>query len=70
MLSYPAKILKDGDFFLVSFRDFYHEEPVTQGGTYEEALAMAADWLLSVATIAKEKQDELQSLLSPKTEKL
>ena len=32
MLSYPAKILKDGDFFLVSFRDFYHEEPVTQGG--------------------------------------
>lgn len=31
---------------------------------------MAADWLLSVATIAKEKQDELQSLLSPKTEKL
>ena len=31
MLSYPAKILKDGDFFLVSFRDFYHEEPVTQG---------------------------------------
>ncbi len=42
MLSYPAKILKDGDFFLVSFRDFYHEEPVTQGGTYEEALAMAA----------------------------
>ena len=59
MLSYPAKILKDGDFFLVSFRDFYHEEPVTQGGTYEEALAMAADWLLSVATIAKEKQEEL-----------
>ena len=56
MLSYPAKILKDGDFFLVSFRDFYHEEPVTQGGTYEEALAMAA---LSVATIAKEKQEEL-----------
>ena len=70
MLSYPAKILKDGDFFLVSFRDFSHEEPVTQGGKYEEALAMAADWLLSVATIAKEKQDELQSLLSPKTEKL
>ena len=70
MLSYPTEISKDGDLFLVSFRDFYHEEPVTQGGTYEEALAMAADWLLSVATIAKEKQDELQSLLSPKTEKL
>ena len=59
MLSYPAKISKDGDFFLVSFRDYYGEEPVTQGKTYEEALAMATDWLLSVATTAKEKQEEL-----------
>ncbi len=70
MLSYPTEISKDGDFFLVSLRYFYGEEPVTQGKKYEEALAMAADWLLSVATIAKEKQDELQSLLSPKPEKL
>ena len=70
MLSYPTEISKDGDFFLVSLRYFYGEEPVTQGKKYEEALAMAADLLLSVATIAKEKQDELQSLLSPKTEKL
>lgn len=70
MLSYPTEIAKDSDFFLVSLRYFYGEEPVTQGKKYEEALAMAADWLLSVATIAKEKQDELQSLLSPKTEKL
>lgn len=70
MLSYPTEISKDGDFFLVSLRYFYGEEPVTQGKKYEEALAMAGDWLLSVATIAKEKQDELQSLLSPKTEKL
>ena len=70
MLSYPTEISKDGDFFLVSLRYFYGEEPVTQGKKYEEALAMAADWLLSVATIAKEKQDVLQSLLSPKTEKL
>ena len=70
MLSYPTEISKDGDFFLVSLRYFYGEEPVTQGKKYEEALAMAADWLLSVATIAKEKQDELQSLLSPKTESL
>ena len=70
MLSCPTEISKDGDFFLVSLRYFYGEEPVTQGKKYEEALAMAADWLLSVATIAKEKQDELQSLLSPKTEKL
>lgn len=70
MLSYPAKILKDGDFFLVSFRDFYHEEPVTQGGTYEEALAVAADWLLSVATIAKEKQEELPQPSQAKNEEV
>ena len=67
--------LPNGDFkrrrLLSCFSSlFYGEEPVTQGKKYEEALAMAADWLLSVATIAKEKQDELQSLLSPKTEKL
>lgn len=59
MLFYPSKISKSEGFFLVSFRDFYGEEPVTQGKTYEEALAMATDWLLSVATIAKEKQEEL-----------
>lgn len=56
MLSYPTEISKDGDFFLVSLRYFYGEEPVTQGKKYEEALAMAADWLLSVATIAKENK--------------
>ena len=42
MLSYPTEISKDGDFFLVSLRYFYGEEPVTQGKKYEEALAMAA----------------------------
>jgi hypothetical protein len=31
MLSYPTEISKDGDFFLVSLRYFYGEEPVTQG---------------------------------------
>ena len=47
-----------------------HEEPVTQGGTYEEALAMAADWLLSVATIAKEKQEELPQPSQAKNEEV
>lgn len=59
MLFYPSKISKNEGFFLVSFRDYYGEEPVTQGKTYEEALDMAADWLLSAAIIAKEKQEEL-----------
>ena len=34
MLSYPTEISKDGDFFLVSLRYFYGEEPVTQGKKY------------------------------------
>ena len=59
MFTYPAKITKDGDFFLVSFRDFYGNEPVTQGQTYEEALSMASDWLLSEATIALDDKEKL-----------
>lgn len=43
MFTYPAKIAKGEDFYLVSFRDFYGNEPVTQGATYEEALKMASD---------------------------
>lgn len=56
MLSYLAKISKEEGFFLVSFRDFYGDEPITQSIKYEEALAMAAVWLLSVAILAKEKR--------------
>ena len=59
MFTYPAKITKDGDFFLVSFPDFYGNEPVTQGQTYEEALSMASDWLLSEATIALDDKEKL-----------
>ena len=59
MFTYPAKITKDGDFFLVSFRDFYGNEPVTQGQTYEEVLSMASDWLLSEATIALDDKEKL-----------
>lgn len=70
MLFYPSKISKIEGFFLISFRDFYGEEPVTQGKTYEEALAMAADWLLSVATIAKEKQEELPQPSQAKNEEV
>ena len=46
MLSYPTEISKDSDFFLVSLRYFYGEEPVTQGKKYEEALASQLPWLM------------------------
>lgn len=61
---------KTATSFLFLFVIFTERSLSLKVKKYEEALAMAADWLLSVATIAKEKQDELQSLLSPKTEKL
>ena len=45
MLSYPAKLTRDGDGWMVSFRDI--PEALTGGDTREEALAMAADALLT-----------------------
>lgn len=43
MLSYPARIVRDGDGFMVSFPDI--PEALTQAATREEALEMAADAL-------------------------
>jgi antitoxin HicB len=45
MLSYPARIVRDGDGFMVSFPDI--PEALTQGDTLEEARAMAADALVT-----------------------
>lgn len=43
MLIYPARVTPDGDGYLVQFPDI--PEALTQGGTREEALDMAADAL-------------------------
>ena len=59
MFTYPAKITKDGNFYLVSFRDFYGNDPVTQGASYEEVLKMASDWLVTEASIAIESNERL-----------
>lgn len=45
MLSYPARIVRDGNGFMVSFPDI--PEALTQGDTIEEAKEMAADALLT-----------------------
>ena len=45
MLQYPAHFEPDGDSFVVTFRDI--PEAITQGGNESEALAMAADALLT-----------------------
>lgn len=43
MLSYPARVARDGDGFMVSFRDI--PEALTGAASKEQALEMAADAL-------------------------
>jgi antitoxin HicB len=43
MRSYPAKFAKDGDGYVVTFRDV--PEAITQGDTLDEAMANASDAL-------------------------
>jgi antitoxin HicB len=45
MFRYPARIAKDGDGFLVTFRDI--PEAITGGNTRDEAIEMAADALVT-----------------------
>lgn len=45
MLQYPAQFAPDGEGFVVTFRDI--PEAITQGDTEAEAVAMAADALLT-----------------------
>lgn len=45
MLQYPARFEPDGDGFVVTFRDI--PEAITQGENEAEAVAMAADALLT-----------------------
>lgn len=44
-MKYPAKLTKDEDGFVVTFRDI--PEAITQGDTYDEAIDMAEDALLT-----------------------
>lgn len=45
MLSYPAKVARDGDDYMVTFADI--PEAITCGSTRAEAIHMAADALLT-----------------------
>lgn len=44
-MKYPAKLAKDEDGFVVTFKDI--PEAITQGDTYDEAIEMAEDALLT-----------------------
>jgi antitoxin HicB len=54
MLMYPAKIVPDGDAWLVTFRDI--PEAITSGETAEQAAEMAADALLTAMDFYFEDQ--------------
>lgn len=69
MFTYPAKITKDIDVYLVSFRDFYGDEPVTQEESYEDALNIASDWLVTEASMAVERHENFRNLLKLQTVK-
>jgi antitoxin HicB len=64
MLSYPARITRDGDGFVVSFPDV--PEALTGAATREEALAMAADALTTAMDFYFEDRRPVPSPSAPK----
>lgn len=64
MLSYPARIARDGEGFMVSFPDI--PEALTGGTTREEALDMAADALTTAMDFYFEDRRTVPSPSEPK----
>lgn len=70
MFAYPAKIIQDGECYLVSFRDFEGKNPVVQGFSREKALEMAKDWLLCAAAVALDNGKKLPESSLPEKEEV
>jgi antitoxin HicB len=64
MLSYPARITRDGDGFIVSFPDV--PEALTGAATREEALAIAADALTTAMDFYFEDRRPVPAPSAPK----
>lgn len=64
MLSYPARIARDGARFAVSFVDI--PEALSDGGTREEAMAMAADALTTAMDFYFEDKRTVPKPSAPK----
>ncbi len=64
MLSYPARIARDGDGFMVSFPDI--PEALTGAGSRVEALAMAADALTTAMDFYFEDRRPVPAPSAPK----
>jgi antitoxin HicB len=64
MLSYPARIVRDGDGFMVSFPDI--PEALTGAATREEALELAADALVTAMDFYFEDRRQVPQPSQPK----
>jgi len=64
MLSYPARLTRDGDGFMVSFPDI--PEALTSARSREEALAMAADALTTAMDFYFEDRRPVPAPSAPK----
>jgi antitoxin HicB len=64
MSSYPARIVRDGDGFMVSFPDI--PEALTGAATREEALALAADALTAAMDFYLEYRRQVPAPSAPK----
>ena len=64
MLSYPARVARDGDGFMVSFPDI--PEALTGAPSREEALQMAADALVTAMDFYFEDRRPVPSPSTPK----
>ncbi len=64
MLSYPARIVRDGDGFMVSFPDI--PEALTGAATREEALQLAADALVTAMDFYFEDRRQVPHPSQPK----
>lgn len=64
MLSFPARIVRDGDDFMVSFPDI--PEALTGASTREEALAMAVDALTTAMDFYFEDRRPVPAPSTPK----
>ena len=64
MLSYPARIARDGERFMVSFPDI--PEALTGAATREEALALAVDALTTAMDFYFEDRRQVPAPSAPK----
>lgn len=67
-MKYPAKLTKDEDGFVITFRDI--PEAITQGDTHDEAMEMAEDALLTAMDFYFEDNRQVPLPSKPKKDEV